>query len=121
MNLTDFTFLGWFLLAAAAGFVLWDMAAVWAALRVSALAERDTAVMLAVDEDEHDGQAITSPSRPADGDDYTYPQRAERLYDVRTYDQRMDERIDALEDDILQLEDAVRQLAKRLEELENRP
>lgn len=101
----ELSWVGWVLLFVAVVFVVWDMAAVWAALRVSAASGSDERLLAKL---------------PADGDDYTYPQREERLYDTRTYDQRTDERIDALQDEILQLEDAVRKLLLRLEALEER-
>lgn len=89
-------------LVAVAGFILYDLAVLWASLRINA-----SDWLLATG-----GMDIEA----ADGDDYTYQQRPEMLlphYDVRTYPQITDERIEALEDEIRQLELRIRALEVR--------
>lgn len=110
--MNDWAFFGYFLLAVAAGFVIYDMATVWAALRVHAQSG-DWLMAVGGTDEEDDGPLYPRMSSiSADGDNYTYTQREETLR--ITYDMRTDERIEALED-------AVRKLARRIEALENRP
>lgn len=115
--MNDWAFFGYFLLAVAAGFVIYDMATVWAALRVHAQSGDWLMAVGGTDDDEDDVPLYPKmPPIPADGDDYAYPQREERLvtgYDVRTYPERADERMAALEE-------AIRKLERRITALEGR-
>lgn len=115
--MNDWAFFGYFLLAVAAGFVIYDMATVWAALRVHAQSGDWLMAVGGTDDDEDDVPLYPKmPPIPADGDDYTYTERPEILlphYDVRTYPERADERMAALEE-------AIRKLERRITALEGR-
>lgn len=104
--MNELEFFYWFVLAVVlASCVAWG---------VSALMERRAA--LAAGDIDAAAELFPPLAQLAD-DDYTYAEQPEMLlphYDVRTYPQRADERIAALED-------AVRKLARRIEALENRP
>lgn len=114
--MNDWAILGYFLLAIAAGFIIYDLATVWAALRVHAQSGNWLMAVGGMDEEDDGPLYPRMPPIPADGDDYTYTERPEMLlsaYDVRTYPERTDERIEALEE-------AIRKLERRITALEGR-
>lgn len=114
--MNDWTLLGYFLLAIAAGLVVYGMASLLAALRINAPDWLFAVGGTDEEDDDDDPLYPRMPPIPADGDDYTYTERPEMLlsaYDVRTYPQRTDERIAALEDEIRQLELRIRALEGR--------
>lgn len=104
---------GWFMLAILAGILVWGMAALQATLMASskAGASAEMMMMMAVggtdtetEDDDLDDLDLPEGVTPADCGDYTYPQQAERLYDTRTYDRKVDEWLASIERRIAALE-----------------
>lgn len=101
---------GWFVLAILLGIAVWGLVSLQATLMASAQSGASAeAMLLAVggtdtEDDDLDDPEVVTVAQPADCDDYTYPLGAERLYDTRTYPERVDERLASIERRIAALE-----------------
>ena len=71
MNRSDMSFLGWFILAVIIGFVLYDMLALWAALRMAALVRQDVEEVLEDEDDDLDEPEYARVLDIMDEDDTT--------------------------------------------------
>lgn len=103
---------GYAVLAILAGIAIWGLVSLQATLMASSQAGEasEAMMMMAVggtdteNADDLDDLDLPEGVTPADCNDYTYPQQAERLYDTRTCPEQVDERLASIERRIKALE-----------------